>query len=167
MLHVVGVIVCFRPEATRCGLVATKVVARQYLARHGTPTTPERLTEHQWLALDVTAAGNLARETNPPSGTIGPLPPGRGEYRNSSNVSTSASMPLALQSAEGQRREMRISARIVSNNQVALQRMCELGLGIARLARVDVLQSLHRRALVQVLDGWWQEPLPIWAVTPN
>jgi len=62
---------------------------------------------------------------------------------------------------------LRLEARITSNNQLSLQQMCAAGLGLARLARVDVDDDLRAGRLVPVLPAWSQEPLPVWAVTPQ
>ena len=67
----------------------------------------------------------------------------------------------------GQSHTLRLEARITSNNQLSLQQMCAAGLGLARLARVDVDDDLRGGRLVTVLPAWTQEPLPVWAVTPQ
>jgi len=45
--------------------------------------------------------------------------------------------------------------------------MCLSGLGIARMAHVDVADDLRAGRLVQLLPGWTMEPLDVWAVTPQ
>jgi DNA-binding transcriptional LysR family regulator len=70
----------------------------------------------------------------------------------------------------GPRREtrvLRIEARITSNNQLSIQQMCLAGLGLARLAPVDVADELAAGRLVPVLPDWTLAPLDVWAVTPQ
>ena len=64
-------------------------------------------------------------------------------------------------------REPNAGARIVSNNQLTLQQMCEQGLGLARLAHADAAPALARGALVRVLPGTRQSSLPVMALTPG
>jgi len=78
-----------------------------------------------------------------------------------------SALHLALQGPQGDTRELRIEARISSNNQFSLQQMCVAGLGMARLARVDVQEELQAGRLVPVLPEWTLEPLDVWAVTPQ
>lgn len=108
-----------------------------YLDRCGTPAVPQDLLTHQWLAF------------------------GRGV--DSQVVATT----LNLQNADGQNQNLAVDARITSNNQIALQQMCEHGLGLACLVRADVLTSLQRGTLIQVLVSWRLPTLPVWAVTPR
>jgi DNA-binding transcriptional LysR family regulator len=114
--------------------------APAYLERHGTPAAPQDLPGHQWLA--------LARE-------------------EALTASQALPVTLDLQAADGSMQHTAAEARIVSNNQLALQQMCEHGLGLARLAHADVRTSLERGVLVQVLPSWKLAPLPVWAVTPQ
>jgi DNA-binding transcriptional LysR family regulator len=74
---------------------------------------------------------------------------------------------MTLELHNGQSHTLRLEARITSNNQLSLQQMCAAGLGLARLARVDVDDELRAGRLVTVLPAWTQEPLPVWAVTPQ
>ena len=60
---------------------------------------------------------------------------------------------------------MHVGVRIASNNYLALQQMCEQGLGIAPLPYTDVLPSLERGTLVRLLPGWRFTPIPVTAVT--
>lgn len=64
-------------------------------------------------------------------------------------------------------REPNTGARIVSNNQLTLQQMCEQGLGLARLAHADAAPALARGLLVRVLPGMRLPSLPVTAVTPG
>src|SRR5690606_5920833 len=108
-----------------------------YLNRCGVPAVPQDLPAHQWLA--------SGRDVG----------------------SQAVTMPLNLHAADGQHQHIDVDARIASNNQVALQQMCEHGLGIARLMRADVLPLLQRGALVQLLPRWRLAALPVWVVTPR
>ena len=76
-------------------------------------------------------------------------------------------LQLLLHGPHGEQRQLRVDARISSNNQLSLQQMCMAGLGIARLARVDVADELADGRLVVVLPDWMQDPLDVWAVTPQ
>lgn len=137
-----------------------------YLERHAAPSTPEELTVHQWFALalesqaDTSIGGVSAR-----SGIVAPQP--RGHDPASNAISPSTSMRLDLRTADGQHQCIHIDARIVSNNLIALQQMCEHGLGIGRFARADVTPALRSGVLVQVLAQWHLEAIPIWALTPR
>jgi DNA-binding transcriptional LysR family regulator len=123
-----------------CDFGTILCAAPGYLERHGTPATPQDLAGHQWLAL------------------------GRDDALRASQA---LPVTLDLQAADGSMQRIASEARIVSNNQLTLQQMCEHGLGIARLAHADVRTSLERGALRQVLPSWKLAPLPVWAVTPQ
>jgi DNA-binding transcriptional LysR family regulator len=79
----------------------------------------------------------------------------------------SQAVQLLLRGPRGEQRALRIDARISSNNQLSLQQMCGAGLGLARLARVDVDEELAAGRLVVVLPDWTQDPIDVWAVTPQ
>lgn len=116
--------------------------APAYIERHGAPTSPQDLAKHQWLA--------TARDT--------------------AEMSLDDSLPtlaLDLQGAGGEQQRVQVGVRIASNNQFALQQMCEQGLGFARLAHADVVQELARGALVRILPLWRFTPMPVTAVTPQ
>ena len=76
-------------------------------------------------------------------------------------------VPLDLLGPEGQALALQARARIGSNNQLSLQQMCVAGLGLARLARVDVDEDLRAGRLQAVLAPWRPAPLDVWAVTPQ
>jgi DNA-binding transcriptional LysR family regulator len=120
-----------------CDFSMLLCAAPDYLARHGTPLSPQELTAHQWLA-----AGRISE-------------------------SQAESLILDLQAPNGETERIEVNARIASNNQVALQQMCEHGLGVARLVGPDALTALRRGALVHVLPQWRLPSVPVWAVTPN
>lgn len=120
-----------------CDFEVILCAAPSYLERFGVPSVPQDLLSHQWLAVG-------------------------GEVD-----SQAVARPLDLQAADGQHQHIAVDARIASNNQVALQQMCEQGLGLACLARADVAPALQRGALAQVLLQWRLPALPVWAVTPR
>jgi DNA-binding transcriptional LysR family regulator len=76
-------------------------------------------------------------------------------------------MELPLTGPQREARVLRIEARITSNNQLSLQQMCVAGLGLARLAHVDVVDDLAAGRLVPVLPQWQSRPLDVWAATPQ
>jgi len=136
-----------------------------YLARMGTPATPQQLPAHQWLAF-----GGEARVDGPHDGFAAPgnaAPAGAARALGKGATSQPATMPLDMHSADGQRHRVHVEARIASNNQISLQQMCEHGLGIARLAHADASLALARGALVRVLPQWRFAAMPVWAVTPR
>ncbi|UXI66036.1 LysR family transcriptional regulator [Tahibacter amnicola] len=145
-----------------CDLKMILCASPGYLSRYGTPAAPPELMAHQWMSLGREASAGSTQDTFPaPSGTAS----AKGAI---GVLSQAVQMPLdLLQAAEGRRERIVVESRIVSNNQVALQQMCEHSLGIARLAHADVLPSLQRGALVQVLPAWSFPTLPVWAVTPR
>jgi DNA-binding transcriptional LysR family regulator len=78
-----------------------------------------------------------------------------------------SALQLELSGPERETRSLRIEARISSNNQLSLQQMCVAGLGMARLATVDVADDLAAGRLLPVLPHWTTPPLDVWAVTPQ
>lgn len=120
--------------------------APAYIERHGMPAAPADLAAHHWLA--------SARETqdSPPD--------------NAADApSQLPTLELDLHGETGERQRVRVGVRIASNNQLALQQMCEQGLGLARLAHADVLPSLARGTLLRLLPQWRFTPMPVSAVT--
>lgn len=143
-----------------CALDTVLCASPAYLARHGVPAAPRDLPAHQWLA--------LGRETQAGRVPEVPAAPGaRGGLRGAMSSSRAVAMALDMQAADGTRERPLVEARIASNNQIAVQHMCEHGLGIAQLAHADVVPALQRGALVQVLGDWRLPGLPVWAVTPK
>ncbi|VTU23413.1 D-malate degradation protein R [Variovorax sp. PBS-H4] len=138
-----------------------------YLERRGAPGAPEELPAHQWLALwqetsiEPPRNGFVAPEGAATQGS------GRATVKRALSPSEAVSMPLDLYAADGQHQRVHVEARIASNNVIALQQMCEHGLGIARLARADVLPSLQRGVLVEVMAPWRLPSMPVWAMTPQ
>ena len=57
--------------------------------------------------------------------------------------------------------------RIASQNQPAVLRLCEVGLGVAVLTCLDASPLLEAGSLQRLLPEWEVPPLPAWAVTPH
>jgi len=76
-------------------------------------------------------------------------------------------LQLSLAGPQRETRLLRIEARITSNNQLSLQQMCLAGLGVARLALVDIPDDLAAGRLVPVLPEWTLPALEVSAVTPQ
>jgi DNA-binding transcriptional LysR family regulator len=74
---------------------------------------------------------------------------------------------LDLTRPDGATRSLRVAPRIVSNNQLSIQQMCEAGLGLALLGSLDVQDALQAGRLVRLLPQWGLGTLGIWAVTPQ
>jgi len=138
-----------------------------YLARAGTPATPQQLPAHQWLALGREASAPGLPDGLAASGGAGPAPAARHLGKSGMATSRPVAMTLDAQSADGERQRVHVQARIASNNQISLQQMCEHGLGIAHLGHADVVPALARGALVRLLPRWRFGSLPVWAVTPR
>jgi DNA-binding transcriptional LysR family regulator len=131
-----------------CEIEIALCAAPAYLERHGAPSSPQDLVDYHWLA--------LAREiVEAPKDDAAPT------------AEHLPSLTLNLQSQNGEAQRVHVGVRIASNNQFALQQMCEQGLGLARLGYIDVLPSLERGALVRVLSSWRFTPMPVTAVTPQ
>ncbi len=131
-----------------CDFEMILCAAPTYLERHRAPTSPNDLPNHHWLAsardtVDVPQdAATTAAEGLP-------------------------SLALDLHGPAGELQRVHVGVRITSNNQLALQQMCEQGLGIARLGHADVLPSLQRGTLVHLLPRWRFTAMPVTAITPR
>lgn len=130
--------------------------APAYLALHGAPAAPADLALHHWLA--------SAREASEPAavGQGNGLPTMALALRR-----VTGTVGTAVDDSEAPVEEIgvQVGIRIVSNNQLTLQQMCEQGLGLARLGHVDVLPALRSGALVRLLPQWRFAPWPVSAVT--
>lgn len=121
-----------------CAFEVALCASPAYIERHGLPASPDAFADHQWLG-----------------------------FGRESDDATLPTIAIELVGPGGERRRVEVGVRIASNNQVALQQMCEEGLGIARLALADVGPVLARGALVRVLPQWRFAPMPVVAVTPS
>lgn len=139
-----------------CDFGTVLCASPDYLERRGAPAAPHELSAHQWLAFWREAQADGATQR-----------PARNAATAAMATSQAVSMPLELRAADGRQERIDVEARIASNNLFALQQMCEHGLGIARLARADVLPLLQRGALVEVLAPWRLPAMPVWAMTPR
>ena len=75
--------------------------------------------------------------------------------------------PLALEfvGAGGLRERLQAPVRISTTSQVALQQLCEEGMGIASLFHPDARPALERGSLVRLLPGWRLPSSPVTMVT--
>jgi DNA-binding transcriptional LysR family regulator len=129
-----------------CDLETIMCASPAYLARNGTPDSPQDLSDHQWIALErqVDAARSV----------------------DSSDGATPV-IPVTLFGERRMKQTVHVGVRVVSTTQPAVQQMCEEGLGIARLSYIEVLSSLKHHSLVHVLPKWTFPALPVTLVTPR
>ena len=129
-----------------CDLETVMCASPAYLARNGTPDSPQDLSDHQWIALErqVDAARSV----------------------DSSDGATPV-IPVTLFGERRMKQTVHVGVRVVSTTQPAIQQMCEEGLGIARLSYIEVLSSLKHHSLVHVLPKWTFPALPVTLVTPR
>lgn len=76
------------------------------------------------------------------------------------------SLALDLANAAANER-VTLPLRASTTNQIALQQLCEQGLGIARLFEIDARPAMARGTLVQVLPQWRLPRHPLTLVTPG
>jgi len=142
-----------------------------YLERHGVPATPQELPQHQWLAFgreDAEPADGFAGTPRAAAGRAATMPVEMSARAAAPEGARAAGRQAAGHPGRGEeRRVVHVEARIVSNNQVSLQQMCEHGLGIARLGHADVLPRLRAGALVRLLPRWRFAAMPVSAMTPR
>jgi DNA-binding transcriptional LysR family regulator len=129
-----------------CDLETIMCASPAYLARNGTPDSPQDLSDHPWIALErqVDAARSV----------------------DSSDGATPV-IPVTLFGERRMKQTVHVGVRVVSTTQPAVQQMCEEGLGIARLSYIEVLSSLKHHSLVHVLPKWTFPALPVTLVTPR
>lgn len=111
---------------TLCDTQSVLVATRAYLRRHGTPTTPSDLTQHNCL--------HYPRSQDTPVWTLEPAG--------------------AAATATNERIAVRVSGSLAANNSEALRDAALTGLGIALLPDFSAQASLQAGKLVQVLPGW-------------
>ena len=138
-----------------------------YLARAGTPATPQQLPAHQWLAFGRESAANGLPEGLSGSAVAAPASSARGLGKAGMATSQPVTMAIDARLGDAERQRVHVQARIASNNQISLQQMCEHGLGIAHLGYADVAPALARGALVRLLPQWRFVAMPVWVVTPH
>ncbi|MGH8782008.1 LysR family transcriptional regulator [Paraburkholderia sp.] len=129
-----------------CDLETIMCASPAYLARNGTPGSPQELGDHQWIAIEQQV--EAARSAGSSDGAT-PV------------------IPVTLVTEKRMKQTVHVSVRVVSTTQPAVQQMCEEGLGIARLSYIEALSSLKRHDLVHVLPKWTFPTLPVTLVTPR
>ncbi|MBV9748088.1 MAG: hypothetical protein JO157_04670 [Acetobacteraceae bacterium] len=67
----------------------------------------------------------------------------------------------------GRRERFQLPLRTSTTSQVALQQLCEEGMGIAILFYPDVRLALERGELVRLLSGWQLPSHPLTMLTPK
>ena len=113
-----------------CDLDMILCAAPAYLERHGQPQAPAELDHHQWLGLDRDILGTVT------------------------DGEAISNFPLNLDNGKDRHERIDLPIHAVTTNQIALQQMCEQGMGIARLSYADVRPALERGALMRVLPRW-------------
>ena len=126
-----------------CDLDMILCAAPAYLERHGQPQAPGELDCHRCLGLDRDAPGAIT------------------------GSKAICSVPLNLHNGSGQHQRIDLSIHAVTTNQIALQQMCEQGMGIACLFYADVRPALGRGTLTRVLPRWFPIARPVTMVTPK
>jgi DNA-binding transcriptional LysR family regulator len=107
-----------------CDTQSVLVATRAYLRRHGTPTTPGDLAQHNCL--------HYPRSQDTPVWTLEPVDA----------------------TASTERVAVRVSGSLAANNSEALRDAALTGLGIALLPDFSAQASLQAGKLVRVLSGW-------------
>ncbi|PCE25468.1 hypothetical protein BWP39_13145 [Paraburkholderia acidicola] len=129
-----------------CELETILCASPAYLARNGTPNSPQELSEHQWITLEKQV--EAARSVDSSDGAA-PV------------------IPVTLFGERRMKQTVQVSVRVISTTQPAIHQMCEAGLGIARLSYIEVLSALQHRNLVHVLPKWTFPTHPVTLVTPR
>lgn len=111
-----------------------------YLALHGAPDASGDLCKHDWLATG--AAANAAADQD-------------------------GKLALDFANATGVRERLRVPLRAVATSQVALQQLCEQGMGIAILYYPEVRTALARGDLVRLLHDWRLTSEPLTMMLPR
>jgi DNA-binding transcriptional LysR family regulator len=115
----------------------------EYLQRRGIPGDPDGLGGHDFLKMSGTGLGQ----------------PGAHQPRET--------IRLELTGSGGAAKTLEPPVRVSTTGQVALQQMCEQGLGIAALPYPDVRPTLERGALVRIMTGWNLPTHPVTMVVPR
>lgn len=114
-----------------CDLEPFICAAPAYLERHGLPDSPADLQRHHWLGLTRDMPGSAGA--------------------NALHAAIIPNLAFDLIGEHGRSQSVSVTLRISTTNQIALQQMCEQGMGLARLFDVDVRPALERGALVRLL----------------
>ncbi|BBU32535.1 transcriptional regulator (plasmid) [Burkholderia sp. THE68] len=130
-----------------CELEMILCASPAYLERHDTPTRPEDLTAHHWIASEKKLVGS--------------------QDGDQASEDASSSTTLTLQGKNGKVENVTVDVRIATTTQATLQQICEQGLGIARVPHIDAYLQIERNQLVQVLPTWKLPALPVTLVSPR
>ena len=115
-----------------------------YIGRRGSPATPAALPVHDWLAMEV-MDDDVARE----------------------NGGRRPETALELTNGEGRLERVSLAIRIGTTSQVALQQLCEEGMGLASLFYPDARPALEQGRLVRLLPDWRPPSAPVTMVMPK
>lgn len=126
-----------------CDLDMILCAAPTYIDRHGLPEVPSELTGHRWLGLDREASGTAVASE------------------------AMSSFVLHMNDGKGRHEKVDLPIHIATTNQIALQQMCEQGMGLTRLFYADARPALDRGALMRVLSRWRLTSRPVTMLTPR
>lgn len=84
-----------------------------------------------------------------------------------SDAQGAAAIIHARHGTDGEEQGWNPLPQITSNNQLAVQQMCEAGLGLALLTSLDVADAVAQQRLARLLPDWDFGALDIWALTPQ
>ena len=116
--------------------------APAYLEHRGIPEEPADLAQHRWLGLDRETPDRIAAGD------------------------AVARFALRLDDRHGRHEKIELPIHVATSNQIALQQMCEQGMGLARLFHADVRGALERGGLSRVLPRWHLPSRPVVMLTP-
>lgn len=74
---------------------------------------------------------------------------------------------LEFTGPQGQRESVRLGARVLASQVLALQDMAEGGWGVFVAVADDARRALEQGRLLPLLPGWTLAPIPVWAITPR
>ena len=126
-----------------CDFERILCAAPAYLDRRPAPRAPRDLVGHDWLAMVGADLDEAAPGPGPQQELVG----------------------LDLIGTVDVSEPIRARVRISTTNQIALQQLCEEGMGVAALFHPDVRPALDRGALVRLLPGWRLASSPVTMIT--
>ena len=110
-----------------------------YLDRRGVPGGPRDLAVHHWLAMAGPDLDGAAVGLEPQRDLIA----------------------IDIAGTGGASEKIQATVRISTTNQIALQQLCEEGMGVASLFFPDACPALERGALVRLLPAWRLPSSPV------